>query len=452
MASLFPQAIDSFANPVYTKLDGEDVVKAAHVNDIQDAVRATQETLAGAGKTIDYASNRYIADNTSFKVVVEALDANLGAVSDDLVNHSDYTLPTDPAQHHANVIEVTPIGNLSSDRVQAALEEHQVNIDNIMTGGSVEGITLDDRYIGKTGSENIAGPLAITNDLTVYGDTILGDDLVDTLTVNATMHATNSVTVDGYITANDDIFLQYGSKIAADGAINASYILFETDKLELYTHKDIIIRLDADDATDGNADNGKFSIYNGLNNEIFYVDEQGAILAGDATFDNTIIDQVLSVGTTGSETDITSGGIDLTSPSLHVQLDKNNTDPSARFFITMDGDTGASLASPDLLLNIDENATITTGIHALREGVQETGYFGMQTYSNNAGGVFYGQGVNFKHTMANTPSSITLAITDNVNAQNISITDINQYGFFWTFDSVAVGAVRVRGTYTTIGN
>ena len=93
-----------------------------------------------------------------------------------------------------------------------------------------------------------------------------------------------------------------------------------------------------------------------------------------------------------------------------------------------------------------------TDVHELRSGVQETGYFGLQTYSANAGGVFYGQGVNFKTKMANIPASITLTVDENVNAQNISVTHINEYGFFWECDSVAVGALKVRGTYETLGN
>jgi len=452
MASLFPQAIDSFANPVYTKIDGEDVVKASHVNDLQDALRATQETLVGAGITINYASNRYIADNTSFKNVVETLDAQLGVQGDNLVNHSAFSLPTDPAQHHANVIEVTPVGNLSSNRVQTALVEHQADIDNIMTGNIVNGVTLDNRYLTLTGAQTLSGPISITGDLTVDGNTIFGTDATDTTIVNAEIQAKSTIEVDGNLTTNQDIYLQAGQKIAEEGATNASYLLFDTEKIELYSHKDIIFRIDADDAIDGLSQDGRFSIYNGLNSEIFSVNESGDVnLTGSLNADTLEARTSLLIGSS-SELEVYTDGSEYDSDSYHLQLDKNDLSGTARFVVTMNGDTGASLASPDLLLNIDEAATLTTGLHILREGVQETGFLGMQTYSNNAGGVFYGQGVNFKHVMANAPSSITLSITDNLNAQNISVTEINQYGFFWTFDSVAVGSVRVRGTYITIGN
>ena len=119
MSSFFPSSLDNFANPVYTKVDGIDVVQASHVNDLQDATRAIQETLI-TGKTINYNSNYFIADNTSFKLCLETLDDNLGIVDQDFSNHRSFSLVTDPVQHHANVIQVTSIGNLASDRVQLA--------------------------------------------------------------------------------------------------------------------------------------------------------------------------------------------------------------------------------------------------------------------------------------------------------------------------------------------
>ena len=92
MASNFPTGIDTFTNPVYTKIDGTDVVSAAHVNDLQDSIRATQEVLAGAGKVLDMASNNFIADDTSFKIMTEALDGALGTLSSDFAAHKAFVL------------------------------------------------------------------------------------------------------------------------------------------------------------------------------------------------------------------------------------------------------------------------------------------------------------------------------------------------------------------------
>jgi hypothetical protein len=423
MSSFFPSTIDSFANPVYAKIDGIDVVQAAHVNDLQDATRAVQETMI-SGKTINYNSNYFIADNTSFKLCLETLDDNLGILKDDFDNHRSFSLVTDPAQHHANVIEVTAIGNLASSRLQLALQEHQSDIDNIMSGGYVEGITLDDRYVNLAGAQVMQGPLTITSDLIVNGGATLGDDISDSHTINGELAVTSTVEVD--------------------------YILMDEFKMELASHRDFIFKLDADDATDGNSENGVFQIQNGLSQIVFNMAEDG----------NLSVSGVLSASgfsatssvTVGDELVISQDKLDIKSDLLHIQLDKLNTEATARLLVTMDGDTGASLASSDVLLNLDETATLTTGNHVLRSGVQETGYIGLQTYSNNAGGVFYGQGVNFKSKMTNTPASITLTIDENVNAQNISVTHINQYGFFWECDSVIVGDLKARGTYETLGN
>jgi len=452
MASVWPTSIDTFANPIYLKVDGEDIVKASHVVDLQDAVVAIEEVVAGAGKPLNFASNRFIADDSSFKSVVEALDSEAGSIRDDFTAHKAFVLPTDPVQHHSNVIEVTSIGNLSSVNVQNALQEHQSDIDAIMSGGTVDGANLDNRYVNLSGSQTMQGPLAITESLSVNGAVILGDDISDTVTISGELTAVGVASVNDSLTVGSNILLQAGSKIAEQGATNASYLLFDTDKLELYSHKDFIVRIDADDATDGLSEDAKFSIYNGLGAEVFSVDETGDLtIGGNATSNEWSSLTKLNIGASSS-LEIYDNKADFDSDEYHIQLDKNDTSATARLYVTMDGDTGNNLASPDLLLNLDESATLVTGVHKLRSGIQETGYFGMRTFSDNAGGVFYGQGVNFKTQLTNSPSSITLTVDENVNASNISVVHMNEYGFFYEFDSVAVGAVKVRGTYTTVGN
>jgi len=447
MSSIFPSGgIDVFANPTYSKVNGVDVVKAEHVNDLQDAVVATQETVAGAGVIIDFNSNNYIADNTSFKVVVEALDSAIFAVDNALTVHKSFSLPTDPTQHHSNVLEVTAIGNLGSINVQNALVEHQADIDNIMSGGNVEGVTLDDRYMLTGGTLVFNGQFTVTQDLIVNGDVTLGDALSDTVTV------AGDLSVGGALDFTGDVLMDLTEKIAEEGQENYSYIAFESDRLEFASHSDFIFRLDADDPVDGQADNGVFVIRDGLGADVFTLEENGDLsIGGDFSFANATVSASLIVGPS-NDLVININELDYNSNELHIQLDKNNTSAIGRFYITMDGDTGNSLASPDLLININENSELVTGTHILKSGIQETGYFGLQVYSPNATGVFFGAGVNFKHKMTNPPSSITLTIDENVNASNISITDVNEYGFFWEFDTPLIGTAKVRGSYSTIGN
>jgi hypothetical protein len=451
MASNFPAGIDTFTNPVYTKIDGEDVVNASHVNDLQDAVRAVQEVVAGAGKVLDFSSNNFIVDDSSYKAALEALDAAIGTTDGNLTAHIGYVLVSDPVQHHANVIDVTATGNLTSTRVQTALVEHQQDIDNIMTGGTVNTVTLDDRYVGKSGAQSMQGALTVTTDLNVDGNTVLGNAGGDTVTITDIATIGGTLDVTGVATFDNNILMQAGQKIAEEGATSDSYIAFETDRLEFYSHGNVDIRLDADDATDGQSDASLFRILNGANSLVFSVDELGDVVANDiSAADITSSSSTYNFASAGS---ITNTALSVDGASYKISIDDNNNDGTARFFIVNDGDTGASLASADLLLNVNESSELVTGTHILKSGIQETGYFGLKVYSDNAGGVFFGAGVNFKTEMTNEPSSITLTPdVGSANYQNLSVTDITKYGFFFEFDTPATGAADVFGTYATVGN
>ena len=328
MASLFPGSKDTFTNPVYTKINGEDVVNAAHINDLQDAIRATQEVLAGVGLPLDMISNNYIADNSSFKMMVEALDQAIGSTASDLASHKGYVLATDPTQHHANVIEITPLGNLSSDRAQAALYEHQNDIDHIMTGGSVEGISLDNRYLLVSGAQTIQGPLTISTDLIIEGNTLLGNDVSDLVTVSGELTVGSSATIAGNTTIGGHILVQPGAKIAENGATDSSFISLESDNIKFYSHRDIIFRLDADDTIDGNADNGLFIIKNGLDNNVFTLDEAGnIIIGGDISSINAHLSNELNIGNLSIQKDKILG----TEAVIQLQLDKDNLLTGERF-------------------------------------------------------------------------------------------------------------------------
>lgn len=450
MASNFPTSIDNFANPVYTKVDGTDVVQAAHVNDLQDAVRAIEETLI-TGKTINFNSNNYIADNTSIKLCVETLDDNLGAVDEALAAHKANALVSDPAEHHANIIAIDPIGNLSADRVQPAIYELQGDIDNLLGVGSTSpAASLDSRYVNTSGSDTMQGPLAITEDLVVGKETTLGSATSDAHTWTGEFAITGDIAQVGSFDIDGDVLLSLGSKIAESSDPSASYIKFETDRIEVYSHKDFVVRLDADDATDALANAGEFKVMDGLNAEIMKLTEAGNLNVLSQVSSEIL--QATSLVEIGDDAVITDNKLDLKSNLLHIQLDKANTQATARLVVTMDGDTAASLSSPDLLLDLDHNATLRTGVHVLKPGIQETGYFGFRGFSPNAGGVFFGVGVNFKHELSSAPSSVTLTVDENINAQNISVTHISKYGFFIECDSLAIGDMKLRGTYHTVGN
>lgn len=443
----FPQAIDNFANPITTKVNGVDVVRAEHVNDLQSAMVAVQQLLI-VGLPINYTSNQFIADNISFKQALEVLDDQLGGLTQDFQNHRDFALVSDPAQHHANVIEVTPIGNLASDRVQLALQEHQSDIDAIMTGGFVEGVTLDDRYVNKAGNQQMQGNLTIDNAISVGTNSQFGatashnHDFIGSLSVDG------EVVVQGDVHADDGYSLNEGSKVFSDP--DYSYISFNEMEVELYSKKDFVVRLDSDEAVDALSQMGEFKILDGLGNQVYLINEDGhSTQTASSSATRFVASDRVRIG---DELDILEDLLDIKAAEYHVQLDKTNVGGASRFFITRRGDTGNNLTSSNHLLDLDTNANLITGRHILKPGIQEVGFFGLKTYSPNAGGVFFGNGVNFKHQMYTQPASITLTVTENVNASNIAITSINEYGFFWEFDTPDVGEAKVVGTYETSGN
>lgn len=450
MASLFPNSVDTFANPIYTKVDGIDVVQAVHVNDLQDAVRATQQAII-SGSSIIFSSNFYIADNTALKTCLEVLDTELHSLSESFNFHREAALLSDPAQHHANTIAVDPIGNLQSSRVQPAIYELQSKIDNILGLGTIAPeASLDNRYVMKSGVQSMQGPLQISSNLQVGSSTVFGQGLTDTHTWKGSFSLEGNASLTGSMSVSEDITLPYGKKIAATQSPSFSYLMFEPTKVEIFSQKDIILRLDSDDATDQLSENASLIVKDGLNQQIFELTEQGN-LSVQSQVTSTILEATNFVKI-GDETLVGPSALNARSNTYQVQLDKENTQATARFFVTNKGDTGANINSPNMLLNVDHTSKLTTGVHVLKGGTQEIGYFGHKTFSNNAGGVFYGFSVNFKHELTNAPASIVLSLSDVVNAQNISVTNVTKYGFFIEFDSVAVGAAKILGTYQTIGN
>lgn len=453
MASNFPASIDPFINPVYTKVNGVDYVKAEHVNDLQDAVRNIEICIAGAGLNMGIASNNYIPESSSVKNALEILDGALKLRQDAFELHVASVMPTDPFQHHGNVIQVTSIGNLSSTRVQQALEELQVDIDSIMTGGFVEGNTLDNRYILKSGPALITGTLTVQNKITGLQDAEFGTSISHTLTASGSMIVGKDLTLGGALTLGGNITLPNVSKIGAKDFLEYTNISFVNSGMQIKTINDLVITLDADDATDGLATTSNFIIQNGLGSTVLSVDEDGilSVAAKIATL-FADLDSHLLVGSS-SKTRIEHDKLDVPAASFLIKLDSDNNEIGSTFVVTKDGDLGASDTSTNILLKATSNQIIA-GNHVLTRGVPEVGYFGMKFHSDNAGGKFHGIGVNFKSKMLTAPSSVTLSIdpTKSSNYNNVTITDITPYGFFVECDSITIGHVELKGTYTTIGN
>ena len=453
MSSNFPSSIDSFINPNYTKVNGVDYVKAEHVNDLQDAIRNTQIVMAGAGIGLGAGSNYYVPTSASVKNAIEILDGAIKTRQTAFETHLNSVMPTDPYQHHSNVIQVTAIGNLNSTRAQQAFEELQADIDAIMSGGYVEGFTLDDRYILKSGSASVTGSLSVQNNLTVLQNATFGSTLSNVVSMSGSLNVGKDAVVFGNFEVGGNLTMPDTSKIGSKNHFEYSNLSFLSTGVNLKSIRDITLVIDSDDSVDGQATTSKFELQNGIGSPIFAVDEDGimTVLSKIAT-SFAELDSHLLIGSS-VQTRLEHNKMSVENGSFLLQLDSNNNDLESVFVITKDGDLGTLNTSTNIVLKADQSSVIS-GNQILKRGVQEQGYFGMKFYSDNAGGKFHGIGVNFKSKMLSVPSSVTLSIDPlkSSNYNNVTITDLNEYGFFVECDSLTVGHVELKGTYTTVGN
>lgn len=453
MASSFPNSIDSFINPVYTKVNGVDYVKAEHINDLQNAVRNIEIVVAGAGIGLNSSSNNYVPLTVSVKSAIEILDGALKVRQNAFENHVGSVMPTDPFQHHSNVIQVTSIGNLNSTRVQQALEEHQADIDAIMSGGFVEGFTLDDRYILKAGPAIITGTLSVQQDFTSLQNAFLGTSLSHQVIMSGSATLGKDLIVGGKADITGDITLSNVAKIGAKDFFEYTNIAFLNSGMHFKSFKDFIFTLDSDDATDGQAIISTFQIQNGLGSTVMSLDEDGILFVLSkiaASFSE--LDSHITIGSS-VQTRLEQDKLEVQNGNFTIKLDSDSDSSSSALIVTRDGDLGLLDTSTSIILKANETQLIA-GSKVQTRGVPEVGYFGLKFHSDNAGGKFHGYGVNFKSKMLSVPSSVNLSIdpTKSSNYNNVTITDLNEYGFFVECDSLTIGHVELKGTYTTVGN
>jgi hypothetical protein len=100
---------------------------------------------------------------------------------------------------------------------------------------------------------------------------------------------------------------------------------------------------------------------------------------------------------------------------------------------------------------ITQLGTITCKGIKLAAGTQETGTCGVLATAT-AGAQTWGNVCNFKATMTNTPSSVTLVNVSVSNAGSATIPILTKEGFRFYVNSTAAGLVAAHYTYTTVGN
>lgn len=438
MSTIFPTGLDLFANPNTIKVDGVDVVQAAHVNDLEDAVQALENFSITPGSGPTWAGSPI----TTGTCLVTAIGNNATGVAAGVTALATHIAAT-ASQHVASAIIVTPGGNLTATDAQTAFGDFQEAINNIMDGGTNYGVTLDDRYVQFSSSPTFTGNVDVTGTLTVGGNSTFGTTGANSLSLTGTLNVSNSIYLSGgnFVIPKTSL-IGLGDAYSYFGFTNVS-----NPNTVVSSKHGIVLQLDADNLVE----NDSLYLLSGTGATILQVTEAGVATLGGVTS---------SLGlTTVNATNVNAANLALsnqlvasTNDIVQIDIDHNNTGSGERFVVTMKGNNGASLSSTNLLLNVDASSNLTTGIHLLKSGIQETGYLGLRTYSPAPGSIFFGQGVNFKTQMTNSPSSITLSIGTNVNATSISVVSVNQYGFAWECASVATGDTQVFGTYTTVGN
>ena len=104
---------------------------------------------------------------------------------------------------------------------------------------------------------------------------------------------------------------------------------------------------------------------------------------------------------------------------------------------------------------VDGNSVLhSAGPVILSSGHQETGTCGILD-NVSAGSQFWGESVNFKTVLTNSPTSMTLTAFSSPAPINIATTLVDyqsKNGFAFVAESAAAGLLRWYGTYTTVGN
>lgn len=452
MATTYPSSIDSFSNPVSTKVNGQDYVKAEHINDIQDAVRAMQISLVGSGVSVNFGSNYFVPASASFKTAVETLDSALETVRADGDTHRTLSMITDAAQHHANVIEFSSgsgavLADISPMRVQTALEVVRQEINLMLAGGTVRGSSLNNLYILKSGPAVVTGTMEVQDDFQTNGNNQLGQTLSHTTITAGDLNVGKDLDVLGTSNFHDDIKLDDSSKLGLEGQLAYSYLTFSSTETRLQSLNDIILKLDANGLVDGLNQLASFQLLDAVNQVAFSVNELGAaVLQTSLTTGEGFFTSKIDVGNS-SKLEITNNSIDTDESNLRILLDKSSTGVDSKLTVSKDGYLGDSPANSNVMMQATETE-FYSGRSVLLPSLTETGTVAFKFFSNNPSGEFQGNFVRFRQKKTGIPSvNFTINNANSVNVGTVQVGLTNEDGFYIECDSLAVGMVYLEGTF-----
>lgn len=452
MSTVFPASIDSFANPTTTKVNGVDFVKASHINDLQDSVRAMQQCMVGSGLSMGIKSNYFIPESASFLQAVEIIDQTLNGIQSSLTSHHDMMAISDPIQHHANVIEVASgsgatFADIPQRRLQIVLEVIRAEITRILNGETVRGKNLAEIYVKRDGPATFLDTLSVDGNSLLKGDVDFGSSPANQARFSGSITVLGDSRLGDIIASGSLISVPNNGKIGLLNNQNYSYVLFGDSRVEIGSKKDIVLRLDRDALINPSSLTSYFTVLNSSDNSIFSLSDVGnASIPG--LFGSGELKTIagLSIGE-NEEAKILENSIRTTHSSMLIGVDADSLSSLHKVNFNKNGYTGEDPSNDDLMLQISDTA-IVSGTSYLKPGLTENGEFGFKFFSRNQTGEFHGYFVPFRQLKTVIPNVVFTVNRDtSVNVGTVQVAYVTTSGFFVECDSVTTGPVLLRGTY-----
>ena len=245
-----------------------------------------------------------------------------------------------------------------------------------------------------------------------------------------------------------DVILPSNGRSGLKNSLNYSYTLYNDQRTEIGSKKDIVLRLDRDALVNPSSLVSSFQILNASDNKVFEVTDTGeASVAGGILVQSLSAKTEVKVGEGESSLVATPNDITTYANNFHLAIDKEGLAPLASFNVTSGGYKGIDPSNENVILQAT-NEKLVSGTTYLKPGLIEDGEFGFKFFSRNPGGEFHGYFVPFRQLKTSIPSVVFVVDSDtSVNVNTVQVAYATTSGFFIECDSMTTGSVMLRGRY-----
>jgi hypothetical protein len=219
---------------------------AATISDLSSAIAASETvtTLGLAGNILTYVDEDgttfnfdlsiYLDDTNLARLVSGTLDSGTGIVTFTRDDSTTFTINMSSLLDNqvASEVPLTPSGNLTSTDVQAGLEEHQIDIDNINTAQGIQDTSISNNASAITTiqgeqttqdiniSDNASAIITLQGEQTTQNTNISNNaSAITTIQGEQTTQNNNIITLQNQQTTQDNAIALNTSKVSADGSI-----------------------------------------------------------------------------------------------------------------------------------------------------------------------------------------------------------------------------------------